>query len=584
MRITNFATRLTIAAIMSLSLYGHAQTLQVLTVGSSAQFGPFAVAAYELAKRGGATPYHYTIRSGACPGQTCYAYVDDSRTVGGVPIRPNPGSLWVVWSSNGIWAYLSVDSAVGVRAFSAAPRTSLALAALTSLPVSSTSNYAFWADGTNDTALTTAVYNAISGVSFTALNTDILPVDALFATNRILNTLGYGSVRDPRPGHSSEFLIGNAIESAFSADIAVPASFALASGTDPITGQSTPYQYIYPVGAAPVIFLANTLSGSSVQNATGIGNSYDASALFSGVAEFNSVPCAQSLAVGATGPISPVLLEPSSGAMNTVEYSVFVASGGHSQETGVSAVYDNPLQQPCGAATRYRAVGTEDEANAIAAFPSTIGYAFFSYESTGPYRNYNGVSSPRAYKYLQLGGVDPINATYTNGALPGCPVVNGSYNCPITAGQSFLNLRNGTYPAWSIYRMITDYSGQTNVATLVTQAQKSVNIAIPDFVPFTPVCAVSPSGSNDPGLDVYRRHFVPTTVQTTPNTVILYASDGVVGATVQCIVKRATLPALTLGGGSGGGVEAGGDVGGKIIGPFTGNPPYPGPTDGTSPH
>jgi hypothetical protein len=564
---------LALAACAALVPSASAQTLQVLTAGSSAQFGPFAVAAYELAKKGGATAFHYTVKSGACPGSTCYAYLNDSRTVGSNTIAPEPGNLWVVWSTNGIWAYLSVDSTVGVRAFSAAPRATLTLAALGSLPVSATTNYTYWADGTNDSALTQTVYNALNTKPLTAANTDILPVDALFATNRALNTLGYGSVADPRPGHSGQFLIGNPIKSAFSASVAHPVSFALSKGTDPFTGQTTSYQYIYPIGAAPVVFIASTATGSTVANATGIANTYNAASLFSGVAQSNSVPCAQSLVQGATGPVSPILREPLSGTMNTTEYSVFIASGGKSQETGINAVSDNPLQQPCGSATRYRAIGTGDDVNNIISHPSTVGYSFFSYESTG---------GGKTDRYLRLGGVDPINATYSNGALPTCPVVNGSYSCPIAGGQSFINLRNGTYPAWSVYRMITDYPGQANVATLVAQAQASVNNSIPDFVPFTPVCATSPSGSNDPGLAVYRRHYVPTTVQSIPNTVTVYPNDGAVGATVHCTVKPATLPALTLGGGAG--IEAGGDAGGKIIGPFTANPPYPGVTYATSPH
>ena len=63
-----------------------AQTLKVLTAGSSAQFGPFAVAAYALAKAGGAEAFHYTVKSGACPGATCYASIADSRTVSGAAI------------------------------------------------------------------------------------------------------------------------------------------------------------------------------------------------------------------------------------------------------------------------------------------------------------------------------------------------------------------------------------------------------------------------------------------------------------------------------------------------------------------
>src|SRR3974390_609281 len=183
-----------------------AQTLKVLTAGSSAQFGPFAVAAFSLATSGGVSAFHYTVKSGSCQGTSCFAFLNASRsiTVSGVKhtIPPEPGNLWVVWSTNGIWAYLSVDSTVGVRGFSAVPRATLAMAALASMPVSTTTNFPYWSDGKPATAMTSAVFAALNGKALTAANTDIRPEDALFATNRALNTLGYGSVPDPRTGHS----------------------------------------------------------------------------------------------------------------------------------------------------------------------------------------------------------------------------------------------------------------------------------------------------------------------------------------------------------------------------------------------
>jgi len=552
-----------------------AQTLQVLTAGSSAQFGPFAVAAYALASAGGAKAYHYTVKSGACPGSSCYAYLNDSRTItvnGTVhTIPPEPGNMWVAWSTNGIWAYLSVDSTVGVRSFSAVPRAKLTLAALTSLPVSATTNYTYWADGTNDTALTSTVYSALNGVPLTAANTDIRPEDALFATNRALNTLGYGLVADPRTGHSGQYLIGNPIESHFSTAIANPISFAIAGGADPFSGTTGPTEITLPIGAAPIVFVASTATGSTVASASNITTA-NAASLFSAKGG-----CVDTLVTGATGAIDPVLREPLSGTMNTTEYTVFVP-GGESQETGITTptpgTNQNPLDLPCGSGFRYRAVGTGDEVNNVIATPNALGYAFYSYES---------VAGGKNDRYLEYNGYDPIYPTthsYT-GSLPTCPVVNNSYYCPLTptTGLSFPNLRSGKYTAWSLYRMITDSTGQTNAQKLVTEAQNLVDTNIPDFVPFIPVCATSASGLNDPGLDVYREHFVPSTIETIPDTITITPNDGSLGSTVTCRIIRATLPALTLGGGA----EAGGDVGGIIEGPFTSSPIYPGPTEG-QPH
>jgi hypothetical protein len=560
-----------------------AQTLKVLTAGSSAQFGPFAVAAYALAKSGGATAFHYTVKSGTCltGSTTCYASLADSRKVGTATIVNEPGNLWVVWSTNGIWAYLSVDSTVGVRAFEAAPRATLALAAASSLPLSATSNYLFWNDSSHDTALTSAVYTALNTKPLTAANTDIRPEDALFATNRALNTLGYGSVADPRTGHSGQYLIGYGIESKFGTGVANPVSFAI-SGADPFSGTTvTPFVTI-PVGAAPIVFLANTNSGAATATATNITTA-NAASLFSGHGN-----CAGSLVTGvsATAALNPILREPLSGTMNTVDYSVFVP-GGFSQETGISDGHVappngniNPLQLPCGTGARYRAIGTGDEVKDVQTEANAVGYSFFSYESTG---------ANATYRYITLNSVDPIATTYpAGGALPSCGTGAGYLSCPKAGGTSFPHLRDGSYAAWSIYRIVTDSTGLTNAQTLATEAQTLVNSTIPDFVPFNPVCAVTASGTNDPGLAVYREHFVPSTITTIPDTITVTPNDGPRNTTnVTCTVVRASLPHLTLGGTdpAGTNTEAGGDVGGGIEGPFTAThlPTVPGPTQ-TSTH
>ncbi|AXC09544.1 hypothetical protein ACPOL_0159 [Acidisarcina polymorpha] len=558
---------LVLAACAALVPSASAQTLQVLTAGSSAQFGPFAVAAYALAKSGGAKAFHYTVKASApCPGSTCYVALNDSRSSS---IPQEPGNLWVVWSTNGIWAYLSVDSTVGVRNFSAVPRSTLDLAALSALPVSATTNYTYWSDGTNDTALTSTVYSALNHKALTAANTDIRPEDALFATNRALNTLGYGTVADTRSGHSGQFLIGTSIKSFFTAaDFATPVSFAIAGGADPFTGKVGPTEITLPIGAAPIIFVASTATGSTTANASNLTTA-NAASLFSG-----SGKCAASLVTGATGPVSAVLREALSGTMNTAEWSVFVP-GGASQETGVNpkAAGGNPLDVNCGSGSRFRAVGTGDEVNNVASHASTVGYAFFSYESVG---------GGKTDRYLTYNNHDPIysESHAYNGVLPTCPVVNGSYSCPIANGASFPNLRDGAYTAWSVYRMITDSAGQAKAAALVAKAQALVNDNIPDFVPFTPVCGVTKGAGNDPGLALYREHFVPSTITTIPDSVSITANDGGRGPTVTCSVNRQTLPSLTLGGGS----EEGGDVGGGIEGPFTASnlPGLPGHTQGST--
>ena len=543
-----------------------AQTLQVLTAGSSAQFGPFAEAAWSLATSGGVTAYHYTVKSGACPTSTqntsCYAYLNDSRSTS---IAPEPGNLWVVWNSTQIWAYLSVDSTVGVRAFQAVPRATLVL----NLPATPQSAYNTYFDGNADTALPSTVSAALNGAALTAANTDIRPEDALFATNRTLNTLEYAT--------SSGSLIGNAIQSTFGTSPAVahPVSFALSGGTDPISSKTVPTIYTLPIGAAPVVFLANT---TNLSGATNISSAHAAS-LFSGTGN-----CAGNLLDGISSSValSPVLREPLSGTMNTVEYSVFVP-GGSSQETGVNDAYHaptysniNPLKLPCGSGYRYRGVGTGDEVKAVqgtatgyTGTTNTVGYAFYSVESVAP---------SSSYKYITLDGVDPINSSYVAGVLPTCATVSGVYDCPVAGGSSFPNLRNGSYKAWSVYRLITDSTGLTNAQALVSASQAPVDTKIPDYVPFNPVClsSLATGTADEPGLAVYREHYVPSGISTTDN-------DGPLPSNVSC--KRTsgkyTLYSYTLGGydSTGANNEAGGDVGGTIVGPFnstTGQPTVPG--------
>jgi hypothetical protein len=553
---------LAVACAAMVAPVAHAQTLQVLTAGSSAQFGPFAVAAYQLAKSGGATAFHYTVKTSSCttagtsaPVAPCYSSLQDARE--GTTIPNEPGNLFVVWSSNGIWAYLSIDSSVGVRGFQAYPRATLALTSLSTLPVSTTTNYTYWADGTNDTALTSTVYTAINGAALTAANTDIRPEDALFATDRAI-TLGYS--------------VTNPIESFFSATTAHPIPFSLSTGVaDPLSGQTIPAANAFvtlPIGAAPIVFLANSSLSAATNLRVTEGGTNNAALLFSGQGN-----CAGNLldGVASTVALSPILREPLSGTMNTTEFTNFsLTAGGASQETGINT---NPAHQTCGSGDRDRAIGTGEEVNAVKetttpAATNAVGYAFFSYESTG---------AASTYKYITLDGVDPINSTYsTSGALPTCPVVSGQYTCPIANGASFPNLRSGSYRSWSMYRIVTDASHEANAQKLVTEAQTLVNSNIPDFVPFSPVCKTTTSGTNDPGLDVYRQHFTPAGI-TLP---IPGPNDGPVQASVHCTVGGVTTLAYrTLGGQGSSNTESGGDAGGVIEGPFSANPtPVPGPT------
>src|SRR5258708_11581 len=117
------------AAMCAVTSTANAQGLKFLGVGSSAMFQTFGVAAFNdlcIPQGGAANCHHYSV-SGKTAGGNNFAQVVDSRAGGA--IAPEGGNLWVVWDNSTspatVWAYLSVDSTVGNRAFFAVPRTQL---------------------------------------------------------------------------------------------------------------------------------------------------------------------------------------------------------------------------------------------------------------------------------------------------------------------------------------------------------------------------------------------------------------------------------------------------------------------------
>jgi hypothetical protein len=533
-------------------------TVQVAAAGSSAQFYVFAEAAYQQAKAfSGGTAKHYTAKSAGI--------VHDNRGAG---VTDETGNLWVVWSQNStgttveIWTYLSVDSIVGVRAFESAPRASLAFPATIPAPGNIVTT---WDDNSADVALDTNVQAALSGKKFTAAFTDIRPEDALYATNHLLTGVGTCA--------------GTAIKSAVTGSTAqaIPAKFAL-TGNDPCSTTTATVPFVtIPVGAAPIVFLVN-----SSNTTTGhLGNSAVTSITAANATKlFDGAECDASLFGGSAAvPVTAWLREPLSGTMNTTEFSVFQPNGA-SQENGVTT---NPLSQTCtaGGGSRKRGIGTGEIVSSVQGTTADqAGYIFFSYEAV------NGKTN---LKYVKLDNVDPFTGTYTTGALPTC-LTGTAIKCTITPNASFATLRNGTYKAWSVYRAISDNANVATLKSLVTKAQAvaGTGTGVPDFVPFSPVCGSSAS-TDEKGLDVYREHFsfnvshiqsvanntVTATVTSTPN-------DGPAQPNVSCTTGGIrSLPFRTLGGyitSNNTNTEVMGDVGGAIQGPFTTNPPVPGPT------
>jgi len=446
-------------AIVSLAMLLLASTafaqVQFAAAGSSAMFNTFGFAA-----RLGSSPcgtHNWSKKNGA-------ATHDGRRN----DIQDVTGNIWVVWDDGNnptvICAYLSIDSAIGVRSFFAYPS---AILSMPSGDVGSNGDQLVPNPMPPDEPLPQAVYNALNNSTFNAGMTDIRPEDALFATNRALapltddrSGLGYG----PGP-------VGTPIKSAFSGSFVQPVAFAL-SGQDPISGQTIPFTYATSsIGAAPVVVFVNT----TILQAGHFGNPrftnalrFNLAGLLSGYST-RTHDITTSLVAPAAG-ARVMVREPLSGTYNTMEFNIPRSKEiGSSQEIGVDPSVDNPLNQHYATGgSRQRVVGTGQMVSEVVAIPDAIGYAFWSFGNFA-----NAVTST---KYITVDGIDPLRNVYTNGFFPTCP------NPPCPGLLTFPHILDGTYPIWSVLRMVTVDPVPPFVQTLLSAAQTEAG-NIPDFVP-----------------------------------------------------------------------------------------------------
>jgi hypothetical protein len=563
-------------AIVSIASLAHATTVQVTIAGSSAMWQTMALGAFKTA---GAGAGHWTSASNAIN-------LTDSRVT---PVNVDPGTVWIVWNSTAtkVWSFLKVDSVVGNRCYFAQPRCSVN-ATLTNLSGSGSGQIstALWGA---DSALPSGVQSLFTtGTPVTVAATDIRPEDAAFAECRVnsllgagsnggaasdgLDGLGYNALNAtgvcPASGLSAAHYVGNPIKSGYPASTTVANVLAFnISGTDPISGTAVPVFSVVEVGASPIVFITERDKGQ-------LGSLINASTQQLQQA-FSGTNCDASAFGLAAGGINIFLREPLSGTMNTTEATVFrhptVYGGtgpstvlGLSQEENVGAL--NPLAgqaSAClnGAGARYRAIGTGEEVNSVrdssAKFSGTdgIGYTFFSYGNV-----VGKVNDNTKYSYITLNDVDPIFASFGTqsstgagydpgqpatasnpGQIPGTPpsTCAGAFPCPEnkiwTGGLSFPNLRNGTYSAWSVLRLVSNGTALTAAKTLVKNSQAFVVDSVPDYVPATKAVGTT---QTDPGLALVRSHYQQ------------YDGAGtLLGAVpVNC-----------------GTTEAGGDVGGEIL-------------------
>jgi ABC-type phosphate transport system substrate-binding protein len=496
-RVKSILAAVVVAAIVGLVPAQAAVNVRFLGSGSSAMFQQFTLAAYNsVCNNGNPGCSHWTAKGGQ--------FLHEQRTSAGT-IPDESGTLSVVWGPSvvtsgdtDVWAYLTVDSVVGNRCFFAVPRC---LVTVTNGAGQNKVSPTLYDDNSSDQAsLPANVFSALNGAAtVTAAMTDIRPEDAKFAQARAVTALNTTTYAGLGYGTGATTKIGTQILGAASASggAATPVCFNI-TGKDCInTTLSEPASTTIPVGAAPIIFIVNRTAGGVLSASNPLNlNTFAAQRLFSGLdCEASAIDVITN--GSSSGPVHVTLREPLSGTMNTTEFTTFrtFAQPKNSQEVGIDPSVSNPVAAlPCvkGGGDRTRAIGTGNAVGFVKATTDAIGYTFFSYG------NVSSIAGSANYGYLTLNGADPIGGGTLNQQLPTC-----AGPCALAPNTSFPTLRSGGYQAWSVYRVVTDKTGNnhTFAAALIAAAQATINSKIPDFVPFTA------QADGDLGLLVFRSHY-----------------------------------------------------------------------------
>jgi len=430
---------------------------------------------------------------------TSHTWANDSRPSGGAL---DYGKIWVVWNAAGgscsgpgaastVYAYISLDSGIGNRCLFANPQCTLNTADAAGTPGSGSL-------GTSDTNLPSGILSAFNGKPINIAATDIMPLDALFATYQALAPCGalsagtqyqgYGRGTWPGPGTQVQAQDGSAIFNVLGWQI---------TGTDPFSGLAAAGTYtITPVGATPIIVFVNT-SNASGFGAAAITNVDRATlALAEGnilarTADF--IP--QSYSASGGGAITAWHRESLSGT-----YNVFDRAIPNNKELYRLQEQVCPPVEPLSfgrtvdgfSSSNLRAIGTGDMVTQVFATPDSIGYAFWS---AGNFKSATyGAGTSGTSKYLTVDGVDPLCSTYGCGGGPGQIPATSSF----LANVNLNNVANGSYPIWSELRLVTTNSTATGYAsTLAGWAQSESTTPgglQPDFI-------------TAPNLNVIHSHF-----------------------------------------------------------------------------
>jgi len=374
----------------------------------------------------------------------------DARNGHGTSIPDDNSNIWISFDGTSassftdttvICFYISVDSAIGVRGFLAAPRAQLILSGTVGAVSESKVNgytdnvatlpQAIWNDinvpGSACVGTTLNTCTTVTGTTMNIAFSDIRPEDAQYATYRALSTrtyngagttaanptyfsstnLGYGNWNNPYDAGSTPVLSGTSILSSFSTTASTPTYFEQVPGAqDAITGQHVGQYATFPVGAVPIII---AVSNTDTTANTGLGNGVPGNYLVKNINRFTESYVVDGVlsrtrditgvAGAASVPLQVITREPLSGTYNTFEFTVpRTHDVQDSQEDGVwpSQPNMNPLniKSSTSSGLRFRAIGTGEMVKAInglatsaglnSALPNRIGYFFWSYGNIKP--------------------------------------------------------------------------------------------------------------------------------------------------------------------------------------------------------
>jgi hypothetical protein len=514
-----------------------------LTVNSQAQTVFNAIGSSALFLELGEAAYSHSAASCAWSTGTSGKVVATD-TASGTSLT-DTGNAWAVWvpttgntcATNAapatVYGYLQTDSVVGNRCLFNAQETGGPFCSI-SYASAAGSSPAGKIEGASEVVLPSAVASVLTGHIVNAAGTDIRPEDAEFAITRALTPCGSttGGTGSIAPYLGLGYTNGGTIGSHFSGstfnviDFTLPTKF-----------------YVQPVGVDPIVVATNSTDAAN----TGFNSTYITNISLPTLAAFLDGSLGTTAVLEPSGhtytakATTTIVREPLSGTYNTMEYSVpNTRALETSQDVGVnqlagqqncsgSVVGSNPMaiENITAGSWRYRAIGTGQELSELFATNDALGYSFWGVS--------NFAAAPATSKYLTVNGVDPIKGAYTNGVIP------------TTAAElvsvTFAHVVDGTYPIWSLIRIVTVDPASAAIAKTLAQAAANYSTtAHPDFLTYyTTKGAIN--------VNVERSHFAPPGI-TFPSTSPDQPANGGMSSIG---IGACTTP------------EAGGDVGGVIL-------------------